>query len=56
MMTTEEHRARAWWASLIPSDRESLQDGLRRQLDRFGLDLPTDKCGWIMATHEAANA
>lgn len=50
MMTTEERRARAWWASLMPSDREDHQDSLRRLLDRFGIDLPADKRGWIMAT------
>lgn len=56
MMTVEERRARAWWASLMPSDRESRSDDLRRQLDRFGIDLPADKRGWIMAAYEAANA
>ena len=56
MMTTEERRARAWWASLMPSDRESRQEEVRRQLDRFGIDVPSDNHGWIMAAYEAANA
>lgn len=56
MSTAEERRARAWWASQMPSDRETRQDDLRRQLDRFGIDLPADKRGWIMAAYEAANA
>lgn len=55
-MTDDETRARAWWATLSSTDRAERQDELRRQLDGFGIERPTDERGWIMATWESENA
>jgi hypothetical protein len=55
-MTDDETRARAWWTTLSPADRAERQDELRRQLDSFGIERPTDERGWIMAAWEGENA
>lgn len=55
-MTNDEPRARAWWNTLSPADQAERQDELRRQLDGFGIEHPTNERGWVMAARESENA